>query len=177
MRDFDTALKAAAHYQDIFGRENFFIELQDHGLDAQRRVTPDLLEISHRIGAPLLATNDAHYTRQAEADAHDVLLCIQTGSNRDEPNRLKFDSTEFYLKTAADMRRLFPEDTYPGACDNTLLIADRTEVELEFGRYLLPQFPVPEGHTESSYLEHLVIEGARRRYGEISGYIVDLILA
>ncbi|HKZ19451.1 MAG TPA: DNA polymerase III subunit alpha, partial [Acidimicrobiia bacterium] len=177
VRDFDTALKAAGHYQDIFGRENFFIELQDHGLDAQRRVTPDLLEISHRIGAPLLATNDAHYTRQAEADAHDVLLCIQTGSNRDEPNRLKFDSTEFYLKTADDMRRLFPEDTYPGACDNTLLIADRTEVELEFGRYLLPQFPVPEGHTESSYLEHLVIEGARRRYGEISGEIGDRIRA
>ncbi len=175
VRDFDTALKAAAHYQDIFGRENFFIELQDHGLDAQRRVTPDLLEISHRLGAPLLATNDAHYTRQSEADAHDVLLCIQTGSNRDEPNRLKFDSTEFYLKTAADMRRLFPEDTYPGACDNTLLIADRTEVELEFGRYLLPQFPVPDGHTESSYLEHLVIEGARRRYGEISGEIGDRI--
>ncbi|HJQ94652.1 MAG TPA: DNA polymerase III subunit alpha, partial [Acidimicrobiia bacterium] len=175
VRDFDTALKAAAHYQDIFGRENFFIELQDHGLDAQRRVMPDLLEISQRLGAPLIATNDAHYTRQSEADAHDVLLCIQTGSNRDDPNRLKFDSTEFYLKTAADMRRLFPDETYPGACDNTLLIAERTDVKLEFGRYLLPQFSVPDGYTESSYLEHLVMEGARRRYGELTGEVAERI--
>ncbi|MGQ0850124.1 MAG: DNA polymerase III subunit alpha [Actinomycetota bacterium] len=166
VRDFDAALKAAAHYQDIFGRENFFIEVQDHGLEAQRRIMGDLLEISARTGAPLLATNDAHYTRREEADAHDVLLCIQTGTNRDDPNRLRFDGKDFYLKSADEMRRIFPTDLYPGACDNTLLIAERAEVSLEFGRYLLPQFPVPAGHTEGSYLEHLVWEGARRRYGE-----------
>ena len=167
VRDFDTALKAAAHYQDIFGKENFFIEIQDHGLEAQKRIMGDLLDISQQLGAPLLATNDADYTRRDEAAAHDVLLCIQTASTREDPNRLKFESDNFYLKTAAEMRQLFPEDLYPGACDNTLVIAERSEVKLEFGRYLLPQFSVPEGFTESTYLEHLVTDGARRRYGDL----------
>ncbi|MDQ3501693.1 MAG: PHP domain-containing protein, partial [Actinomycetota bacterium] len=150
VRDFDAALKAASQYQDIFGQENFYIEVMDHGLEAQRQVTPDLLEIGRQIGAPLLATNDAHYTHRHEADAHDVLLCIQTGANRDEANRFKFDAQEFYLKSAAQMRELFPADLYPDACDNTLLVAERAEVTLEFGTYLLPQFPVPAGFTEES---------------------------
>ena len=166
IRDFDAALKAAAQYQDIFGQENFFIEVMDHGLEAQKLVTPDLLEIGRQIGAPLLATNDAHYTRRSEADAHDVLLCIQTGANRDEVNRFKFDAQEFYLKSAAEMRALFPGDVYPDACDNTLAVAERAEVKLEFGSFLLPRFPVPEGYSEASYLEHLVQRGARERYGD-----------
>jgi len=166
VRDFDAALKAASQYQDIFGQENFYIEVMDHGLEAQRQVTPDLLEIGRQIGAPLLATNDAHYTHRHEADAHDVLLCIQTGANRDEANRFKFDAQEFYLKSAAQMRELFPADLYPDACDNTLLVAERAEVTLEFGTYLLPQFPVPAGFTEESYLGHLVEQGARERYGD-----------
>ncbi|CAN5267211.1 DNA polymerase III subunit alpha [soil metagenome] len=166
IRDFEAALKAASQYQDIFGRDNFFIEVMDHGLEAQRQVTPDLLEIGRQVGAPLLATNDAHYTHRREADAHDVLLCIQTASNRDDANRLKFDSQEFYLKSAAEMRALFPEDAYPDACNNTLVIAERSEVNLAFGSYLLPQFPVPAGFTEGSYLEHLVQRGAREQYGD-----------
>jgi DNA polymerase-3 subunit alpha len=166
VRDFDAALKAAAHYQEIFGQENFYIEVQDHGLEPQRRIMADLLDIARRIDAPLLATNDAHYTHRHEAAAHDVLLCIQTGSNQDDPNRLRFEGDNFFLKPAAEMRRLFPDADYPGACDNTLLIAERAEVKLEFGRILLPQFPVPEGHTERSYLEYLVESGARRRYGD-----------
>ena len=165
-RDFDAALAAAGQYQDIFGKDGFFIELQDHGLEPQRRIMPDLVGIAQRIGAPLLATNDAHYTKRGEAEAHDVLLCIQTGSMLDEPNRLKFDAAEFYLKTAREMRDLFPSDTYPGACDNTLLVAERASVELEFGRILLPQFPVPLGHTESSYLHEQVMTGAKQRYGD-----------
>ncbi len=165
-RDFDTALANAARLQEIFGRDNFFVEVQDHGLESQRRIMGDLLEIARRIGAPLLATNDAHYTRREEWEAHDVLLCIQTGATIDEPNRFKFDAQEFYLKSAAEMRRLFPDDTYPGACDNTLLIAERADVQLEFGKILLPEFPVPEGETEASYLERLVYEGARERYGD-----------
>jgi DNA polymerase-3 subunit alpha len=104
VRDFDAALKAAGHYQDIFGRENFFIEVQDHGVAAQLQIMPDLLDISRRLGAPLLATNDAHYTRREEARNHDVLLCIQTGSNQDDPNRLRFEGDDFYLKSAAEMR-------------------------------------------------------------------------
>ena len=104
VRDFDAALAAAGRFQDIFGKDNFFIEIQDHGLAAQRAIMPDLLEISTKVGAPLLATNDAHYTAQTEHEAHDVLLCIQTGSLRAETGRLRFDSSDFYLKTAAEMR-------------------------------------------------------------------------
>ncbi len=165
-RDFDAALGAAAELQDIFGKDNFFIELQDHGIEAQRRILPDLVEIGKRLGAPLVATNDAHYTSQSEAEAHDVLLCIQTGANIDEPNRFRFDGVDHHLKTAAEMRALFPEADYPGACDNTLWIAERAEVDIEFGNILLPAFPVPDGHTEQSYLEKLVFEGAKDRYGD-----------
>ncbi len=166
IRDFDAALAAAAAYQDIFGRDNFFIEIQDHGIEAQRRIMPDLLDIARRIGAPLLATNDAHYTTADEAEAHDVLLCIQTGATKDEPGRFAFQGTDFYLKTAREMRALFPEDQYPAACDNSLLIAERCDVRLDFDQTLLPEFPVPRGETEATYLERLVFEGARRRYGD-----------
>ncbi len=164
-RDFDAALRAAGMFQDIFGRDSFFIEVQDHGLEAQRRIMADLLDISVRTGAPLLATNDAHYTTREEHDAHDVLLCIQTGSLRNEPGRLRFDGSEHYLKSAEEMRRLFPADEFPDACDNTLVIAERANVEIEFGKILLPHFPVPEGETEVTYLRHLVEQGARQRYG------------
>ena len=127
---------------------------------------PDLIDIARQIGAPLLATNDAHYTRRDEADTHDVLLCIQTGVQPGRRQPASVRAEEFYLKSAAEMRALFPEDQYPGACDNTLLIAERAEVELEFGRILLPQFAVPAGYTERSYLEHLVMSGAAQRYGD-----------
>ena len=166
VRDFDAALRMAGRLQDIFGPDDFFIEVQDHGLEPQRRINPDLVEIARRLGAPLLATNDSHYTRKEEAEAHDVLLCIQTGATKDEPNRFKFDAEEFYLKTAAEMRRLFPSDLFPNACDNTLWVAERADVNLEFGKILLPHFPVPPGETEASYLERLVYEGARQRYGD-----------
>ncbi len=166
VRDYAAAREAAAMYQDIFGRDNYFIEVQDHGIDAQRKIMDDLIRISSDVGAPLLATNDSHYTHAHEADAHDVLLCIQTGANRTDENRFRFESQEFYVKSAAEMRRLFPEERFPGACDNTLLIAERADVELEFGQILLPPFPVPEGHDETTYLRELVLEGARHRYGE-----------
>ncbi|HEX7100291.1 MAG TPA: DNA polymerase III subunit alpha [Acidimicrobiia bacterium] len=165
-RDFDAALAAAAKFQDIFGRDNFFIEIQNHGIPAQQKIMGDLLEISRRLNAPLLATNDAHYSRPEDAAAHDVLLCIQTGSLKSDENRLKFHGNDFYLKRAEDMRRLFPEDEFPGACDNTLWIVERSTVDLEFGKILLPQFPVPQGHTELSYLEELVYTGAKERYGD-----------
>jgi DNA polymerase III subunit alpha len=165
VRDFDAALKAAGRFQDILGRDNFFIELQDHGIEAQRRVMGDLLDISRRLDAPLLATNDSHYTRRDEHDTHDILLCIQTGKLRTDPGRLRFHGTEHYLKTAAEMRQLFPDQDYPGACDNTLWIAERANVEVEFGQILLPQFPVPDGETEVSYLRKLVDLGVTERYG------------
>ena len=163
--DRTAALKAAAEYQDIFGKDRFFIELHNHGMDAQKRILPDLIDISRRIGAPLLATNDTHYTRREEADAHDILLCIQTGSVVDETDRLRFNGSDYYLKTAEEMRALFPADEFPGACDNTLWIAERADVRLDFDRLFVPHFPVPAGHTAVSYLRELVMEGVRERIG------------
>ena len=123
---------AAVQFQDIFGRDSFFIEIQDHGLDEDAIVTPQLLELAARIDAPLLATNDSHYTHADGAEAHDALLCVQTGAKIHETERFKFDAQEFYIKTADEMRALFSE--VPEACDNTLLIAERAQVDLEFGQ-------------------------------------------
>ncbi len=166
VRDYEAAVSAAAMYQDIFGKDNWFIEIQDHGIPAQKKVLGDLKQIAKDIGAPLIAANDSHYTYAHEANAHDVLLCIQTGANQADEDRFKFHGSEFYIKSAAEMYALFPEDEFPGACKNTLLVAERVDHEIEFGQILLPQFPVPEGETEKSYLADLVVVGARARYGD-----------
>ncbi len=169
--DVEGATQKAARLQDIFGRDNLFVELQDHGLAKQSQTNPALIEIARRIKAPLLATNDSHYTRREDAIAHDALLCVQTGTTIDDPNRFKFESHEHYLKTAAEMRQLF--SGYPEACDNTLWIAERSSVEIEFGKPKLPEFPVPgefqrPGYEDSAtaYLRHLSYQGAAQRYGE-----------
>jgi DNA polymerase III subunit alpha len=166
-----SALEAAARLQEIFGREHLFVELQDHGIPDQHRTNPLLVSIAKQIGAPLLATNDSHYCKRSDAVAHDALLCVQTGATIDDPKRFKFDGEEHYLKTAAEMRALFSE--LPEACDNTLWIAERANVEIELGKPTLPQFPVPDefrGPTyeasAAAYLRHLTLEGARERYGE-----------
>ncbi|MFM8237714.1 MAG: DNA polymerase III subunit alpha, partial [Actinomycetota bacterium] len=157
------ALAAAGRFQEIFGRDGFFIELQDHGQDDDARVVRPLLDIARALRAPVVATNDSHYTHQHEAEAHDALLCVQTGSLQTDANRLRFEGDEFYIKRAVEMRHIFRE--LPEACDNTLLIAERANVEIEFGRSVLPSFPVPEGHTDDSYLRELTLAGARERYG------------
>ena len=163
--DFKGAVERAGRLQDIFGRQSLFVELQDHGLPEQRRTNPLLLELARRIQAPLLATNDSHYTHQRDALAHDALLCVQTGSQMDDPNRFKFHGDQHFQKTAAEMRSLFGE--LPEACDNTLWIAERADVEIEFGRPQLPRFAVPDGFgSEGAYLRHLTMEGARSRYGD-----------
>jgi DNA polymerase-3 subunit alpha len=161
--DYTGAREDAARFQDILGRDSFFIELQDHGLPEQRDVNPQLLKMARELDAPLLATNDSHYTHQGDAEAHAALLCVQTGATLDDPNRFKFDADEFYLKSAAEMRALFADQ--PEACDNTLLVAERADVEIEFGKPELPAFPVPAGHDEDSYLRDLTFEGAKDRYG------------
>jgi DNA polymerase III subunit alpha len=159
------ALEKAARLQDIFGRDNLFVELQDHGIPAQHETNPRLLEIARTIKAPLLVTNDSHYTHQHDHVAHDALLCVQTGSLISDPNRFKFHGDQHYLKTAAEMRYLFSE--LPQACDNTLWIAERAKVEIEFGKPQLPDFPIPEGFADAaSYLEHLTFDGARQRWGQ-----------
>ncbi len=168
--DEERALKLASRLQDIFGRDNLFVELQDHGLAAQQRTNPALVRIARLLDAPLLATNDSHYTHRHDAVAHDALLCVQTGALIDDPKRFKFEGEEHYLKSAAEMRDLFAE--VPEACDNTLLIAERANVEIPFGMNALPEFPVPTefvGSTYESradaYLRHLALQGAARRYG------------
>ncbi|MGD0312308.1 MAG: DNA polymerase III subunit alpha [Acidimicrobiales bacterium] len=169
----DDRIKAealAGRLQDIFGKENLFVELQDHGLPEQQKTNPALVEIARHIGAPLLATNDSHYTHRQDHVAHDALLCVQTGALIADPKRFKFEGEEHYLKSASEMRHLFAE--LPEACDNTLVIAERASVEIDFGRPSLPRFPVPEEFTGESYearaaayLRHLSLEGAKERYG------------
>ncbi len=169
----DDRLKAetlAGRLQDIFGRDNLFVEVQDHGLPEQHKTNPALVEIARKLGAPLLATNDSHYTHREDHVAHDALLCVQTGALIDDPKRFKFEGEEHYLKSAAEMRHLFTE--LPEACDNTLLIAERASVTIDFGRPSLPRFPVPDGFEgatyegrATSYLRELSIEGAKERYG------------
>jgi DNA polymerase-3 subunit alpha len=173
--DEELATRRAARLQDIFGRDSLFVELQDHGLAAQRQTNPQLIRLARRIGAPLLATNDSHYSTRADAVAHDALLCVQTGSAMDDPKRFKFEGDEHYLKTAAEMRQLFRD--YPEACDNTLWIAERADVEIDFGKPQLPSFPRPEGFDDAdAYLRSLTYGGARERYGSVlPGEVVERI--
>ncbi len=165
--DFEAGLHKAGQLQDIFGRDNLFVELQDHGIAAQAKTNPQLIEIAAKIGAPLLATNDSHYTRPEDAESHDALLCVQTNAliSQSADERFKFSGEGHYLKTADQMYRLFEE--HPEACDNTLLIAERANVEIEFGKPQLPNFPLPEGFaSDSEYLRHLTFEGAKQRWGD-----------
>ncbi len=158
---YEEARTAAADYQDIFGKENFFAEIMDHGIDVERRTIRDLLKLAKELGIPLLATNDLHYTHAADATAHAALLCVQSASTLDDPNRFKLDSDEFYLKSAAQMRELFKDN--PDACDNTLLIAERCEISFE-KRDLMPRFPVPVGESEATWFEREVAVGMNRRF-------------
>ncbi len=158
------ALEKAARLQDIFGRDNLFVELQDHGIPMQRQTNPRLLAIARKIGAPLLATNDSHYTHRDDHLAHDALLCVQTGALMSDPKRFKFEGDQHYLKPAAEMRHLFQE--LPEACDNTLWIAERANVDIEFGTPKLPEFPLPpEFATDTDYLRELTLQGAKERWG------------
>ena len=164
MGAYEEARNAAGEFREIFGANNFYIELMDHNLDIERRAKEDLLRLSKELGLPLVATNDLHYTFADDATAHEALLCIQSGSTLADPKRFKFENGEFYLKSAAQMRALFSE--LPSACDNTLLIAERCDVTLRENENLLPKFSVPDGETEVSWLIKKSEEGLRERCGE-----------
>ena len=153
---------AAREYVDIFGPENFFIEIQDHGIPEQQESNPQLVELSRKLGIGLVATNDIHYIDRADADAHDVLLCIQTGKCVEDAGRMRFPSPEFYLKTGGEMAALFPE--YPEALANTCRIAERCQVDFEFGHLHLPDFPLPAGVSADSYLRELCEQALPARY-------------
>ena len=150
MGAYKEAIKAASDFRDIFGADNFFLEVMDHGIDIETRVKADLLKLGKELGLPLLATNDLHYTHHADAASHEALLCVQSGSTLADPKRFKFDNNEFYLKSSAEMRELFSD--IPEACDNTLLIAERCNIKMRENENLLPQYSVPSGETEDTWL-------------------------
>lgn len=169
---FDKALEAAALWQDIYGKDNFFLELMDHGLSIEQRVRSELLEIGRKLNLPPLVTNDCHYVLESQAGPHEAMLCVQTGKTLSDPDRFKFDGTGYYIKTAAQMREIW-DDMVPDGCDNTLWIAERvgdySEMWEEHPLDRMPIADVPEGHTPVSWLTHEVTEGLKARFpgGEV----------
>jgi len=164
--DWDLARAAAGRYGEIFGVDGFFLELQDHGLAEQRRLNEQLLRLAPEMGLPLVVTNDLHYVREDQSEAHDVLLCVGTGNNLDTPGRLKFETHEFYVKSAAQMAALFPDQL--DAVRNSRRIAEMTDLQLPLGNLLIPHFPVPDGETVESWLRKECQVGLERRYDTVT---------
>ena len=162
--DYDAALKSAQEMADIFGEDHFYLELQDHGIPEQTPVNQGIMRIARETGLPLVVTNDAHYLRKEDARMQDVLLCVQTGRTVDDPNRMKFQTEEFYLKSEDELRQLVPG--CDEAFENTMKIADRCNLEFVFNEYHLPSFPVPDGYTNEEYFRKLCEDGFRERYPE-----------
>jgi DNA polymerase-3 subunit alpha len=162
--DYAEAKRVAGELSEIFGRDNFYVELMSHGIDIEKRTFPGLVKLAKELALPLVATNDLHYTTREQAASHEVLLCVQTGSTLADPTRFRFEAEEFYLKSPAEMRELFRD--HPEACDATLDIAERVDIEWTSDGYLLPQFPLPEDQTEESWFRIEVERGLRRRYAD-----------
>ncbi len=160
--DYDAAKKEALKLAEIFGEDHFYLELQDHGLAEQRPVNQGIMRLARETSLPLIVSNDAHYLRREDARMQDVLLCVQTGKTVDDPNRMKFETDEFYLKSEAELRELFPD--CQEAFENTQRIADRCNLEFVFHQYHLPSFPVPEGYTNEEYFRKLCMDGFAERY-------------
>ena len=169
--DYAGAVMAAREYRDIFGEDNFFLELQDHGIPEQQHVNRQLLRMHDAEGFPLICTNDCHYTRAEDAEAHDLLLCIQTAKKVTDEDRMRYEGGQYYVKSAEEMAALFRYA--PEAIENTGKIAERCQVEIKFGERKLPHFDVPEGYDSWTYLNHLCDEGLRERYGTITPALRD----
>ena len=163
---YEEAKKAALRYEEVFGKGNFFLEMQDHGIPAQRIVNPQLMRMSEETGIELVCTNDCHYTRAEDADAHDILLCIQTGKKVSDENRLRYEGGQYYVKSEAEMAAFFPYARK--ALENTQKIADRCQVEIRFHELKLPKYEVPEGYTSWTYLQKLCHDGAERLYHPVT---------
>ena len=161
---YDAAVQAASDYRDIFGKENYYCEIMDHGLGIEKNVMADLHKVAKQLNLPLVATNDLHYTHAEDSKAHAALLCVQSGSTLQDPKRFKFDADEFYLKSPEEMRHLFRD--YPEACDNTLEIAERCNVEFNTKANYMPNFPTPEGENEESWFVKEVERGLHYRFPE-----------
>ena len=163
---FNEAEKLAAEYRDIFGKDNFYLEVMDNGLEEQKTIIPHLMELSAKTGIGLVATNDCHYLKKEDSYDHDVLLCIGTGRTLDDPGRMRFSSDQFYYRSPAEMIKLF--SYIPDAVKNTLAISDKIGLDINFDQLYLPHYPVPEGETAESYLEKLCVKGLKTRYGEVT---------
>ena len=163
MGAYNEARAAAANYRDIFGADNYFVEIMDHDIEIERRVKDDLLKLAKELGLPLVATNDLHYTYSDDAKHHEALLCIQSGTTLADPKRFKFEGKEYYLKDAATMRRIFKDLEI--ACDNTLAIAERCNIKMRENENLLPQFAVPKGESENSWLVKETEAGLLEKFG------------
>ena len=175
-RSFEKALDIAKKYQSIFGKENYFIEIHNHGIKQQLDILDDLVEIAELIDAPLVAANDSHYVEENGAEAHDALLCVQTNRTLDDESRFRFDGSGYYVKSAEEMRKLFPEDKYPGACDNTLAIADRVNYEFNFDNSYLPDFPIEDKNVSPEELLKIkVYEGGKGKYETLTSEIIERI--
>ena len=164
---YDEAKKVAEEYRDIFGKDNYFLEIQDHGIAEQRRINPEIYRLSKELDIPLVATNDVHYTYASDADAHDLLLCLQTGKTVNDEDRMKYEYGQFYVRSEEEMRERFPYAEE--AIDNTQLIAERCHVNLDSKEPTLPHFEVPEGFTSESYLRYRCEEGLKKRYPDDDG--------
>ena len=164
LRDYAGAKAEAEALLEIFGEGNFYLELQDQGLEEERAILPDMRRLSEELGIPLVATNDAHYVRREDAKAHDVLLAIQTATTLDDEKRMRFPNDEFYLKSEDEMRKIFAY--CPEACDNTQKIAEQCNYDFRFGEYHLPEFKAPDGKDNTAYLRELCHAGLRDRYGD-----------
>lgn len=169
--NYDRAKEKASVYKDIFGEKNFYLELQDHGIEEQKSVNEQLIKMSRETEIPLVITNDIHYTNKEDAKVHDVLLCIQTGATVDEEKRMKFPTSEFYLKSPEEIQQLFPDVSE--AMENTVKIAERCNVDLDFDTLHLPEYKVPEGYTNTQYLKKLCYDGLEERYEEVTDEIRD----
>ena len=173
-RNYDGAKEYALQMQEIFGQDNFYLELQDHGIPEQTEVNRSLLKIHQETGIPLVCTNDAHYLRPEDAESHDILLCIQTGKTVDDENRMRYEPRNFYIRSTEEMEALF--SAYPEAVENTQRIADRCQLDFTFGKYHLPEFKLPPGFDSPTYLRKLCDEGFAQRYGtEKESYRKQLI--
>ena len=164
--DYEGAKREALEMQDIFGEDNFFLELQDQGLPEEKRINPELIRLSEETGIRMVCTNDVHYVNQEDAEAHEILLCIQTATNIHDERRMRFATDQFYLKSEEEMREIFGD--IPGILENTYEIAHRCQVEFKFGEYHIPEFAPPEGETTQSYLRRLCAEGLEGRYQEVT---------
>lgn len=175
--DYEKAKEKALYFKNLFGND-FYLELQDHGLDGQKKVNSGLIKLSAELGIELVITNDSHYTKKEDAMCHDILLCMQTGKTRNDPSRMRFANNEFYIKNSQELREAFSwldEETFNRAIDNTVKISEKCNLILEMGKSILPNYPIPKNHTVESYLDKIVRENLLKRYEEISPELEERI--